>query len=63
MIMSWISRYGALVATLAFGAGAGTQSAADGQARAAKSDAGFSFVAYGDSRSMMYLPYTVLTAT
>ncbi len=56
--MSWISRWVALVATLAFVAGAPAQTPAAGMAGAAKSDAGFSFVAYGDSRSMMYLPYT-----
>jgi hypothetical protein len=56
--MSWVSRCCALVATIVVVANASSQNvvAADGKAGAAKGDSGFSFVAYGDSRPMMYLP-------
>jgi hypothetical protein len=57
--MSWLSRCGALAVAFAFVAGAAAQTTtANAKAGAAKGAAGFSFVAYGDSRSMMYLPYT-----
>jgi len=47
-----MSLYGVVVTTIAVLLGSGAQNAAaDG-----KGDAGFTFVAYGDSRPMMYLP-------
>ena len=52
-----MSLYGLLAATIAVLLSVGAQNAAaDEKPSAAKSDTGFSFVAYGDSRPMMYLP-------
>ena len=51
-----VKLYGVLVATITVLLGAGAQNAAAAEKSAAKGDAGFSFVAYGDSRPMMYLP-------
>jgi len=51
-----MSLYGVLAATIAVLLGAGAQNAAAAEKSAAKGDTGFSFVAYGDSRPMMYLP-------
>jgi hypothetical protein len=44
------------IAALLLAAGAGNAAATDPVSAAAKSEPGFSFAAYGDSRTMMYLP-------
>ena len=51
-----MSLYSLLVATIIVLLGAGAQNASADEKSAAKGDGGFSFVAYGDSRPMMYLP-------